>query len=397
MTVFSGAADVSLAQAAEHAMRVGDLRSAATLLGHVAAADPTDVASRMKLAACRRGLGEIEQALDAVNGALSIEPRFFLALLMKAALLERAGRLNEAGPAYGAAILQAPPDHQIDEPTRGALAHGRSVNARYTAGLHDALRASLDTLDSDDARDERKINAFIDFLLGRRKRYQQEPMGYFYPGLPAIEFWDRSTFPWLETLEAETPAIQAELAAVMRADSEDLEPYVNYDSTTPLDQWADLNRSRRWSAYHLLAFGKRVEDHCVRCPRTMAALAVTPQPVVPDRSPAAMFSVLEARTHIPPHTGVSNTRLVVHLPLVIPEGTRFRVGGETRSYRDGEAWVFDDTIEHEAWNDSGKTRIILLFDVWNPLLNPWEQAAIAAVSGALDAFNGTPSAAGSPL
>jgi aspartyl/asparaginyl beta-hydroxylase (cupin superfamily) len=109
-----------------------------------------------------------------------------------------------------------------------------------------------------------------------------------------------------------------------------------------------------------------------------------------------MFSALEPRTHIPAHTGVSNTRLVAHLPLIVPEGCRFRVGNETRTYRDAEAWVFDDTIEHEAWNDSDAVRIILLFDVWNPLLSPWEREMIAAVSGALDAFNGADGQAADP-
>ena len=393
MTAFNNAAGADVMQAAERSMRAGDFRSASLLWRQAAAANRSDIASRMKLAACLRSLGEVEQALLAVDDALSVEPRFFMALLMKASLLERAGRLKEAGPTYGLAILQAPPEHQIDDATRNALDHGRIVNRQYAAGLQDALHASLDPLRGGDAKGERKIDVFIDMLLGRRKRYQQEPLGYYYPGLPAIEFWDRSAFPWLEALEAETSAIKAELAHVMTADADALEPYVDYEAATPLDQWIDLNRSRRWSAYHLLAYGERLEDHCARCPRTMAALAAAPQPVVPDRSPSAMFSVLEPRTHIPPHTGVSNTRLVVHLPLIVPDGARFRVGGETRTYRDGEAWVFDDTIEHEAWNDSDETRIILLFDVWNPLLNPWEQAAIAAVSGALDDFNQSPSPA----
>ncbi len=109
-----------------------------------------------------------------------------------------------------------------------------------------------------------------------------------------------------------------------------------------------------------------------------------------------MFSALAPHTHIPPHTGVANTRLVVHLPLIVPDGCRFRVGNETRSYTDGEAWVFDDTIEHEAWNDSNEPRIILLFDVWNPRLSQWEQEMIAEISGALDEFNGAATSVSSP-
>ena len=107
------------------------------------------------------------------------------------------------------------------------------------------------------------------------------------------------------------------------------------------------------------------------------------------RSPAAMFSVLQPKTRIPPHTGVANFRLVVHLPLIVPGHCGFRVGGETREWRVGNAWVFDDTIEHEAWNDSDQIRIIFICDVWNPRLSVEEQVAIDKVIAATDAFNGT--------
>jgi aspartyl/asparaginyl beta-hydroxylase (cupin superfamily) len=100
-----------------------------------------------------------------------------------------------------------------------------------------------------------------------------------------------------------------------------------------------------------------------------------------------MFSILKPRTRIPPHTGVANTRLVLHLPLIVPEGCGFRVGGETRAWREGDAWVFDDTIEHEAWNDSDEPRAILICDVWSPHLSLWERERIAEVVAALDHFN----------
>jgi aspartate beta-hydroxylase len=89
--------------------------------------------------------------------------------------------------------------------------------------------------------------------------------------------------------------------------------------------------------------------------------------------------VLQPRTTIPPHTGSTNARITVHLPLVVPPGCRFRVGGETREWREGEAWAFDDTIEHEAWNDSDSPRAILILDVWNPLLSEAERAVVRAI------------------
>jgi aspartyl/asparaginyl beta-hydroxylase (cupin superfamily) len=391
----SASAIPSLEVAANRAMGMGNLRDAAALWREHLSSSEETVAAWLKLAACLRGLGEIDQALDAVEAALCLDPRGFMALMMKASLLERAGRLREAGPAYGVALLLAPPEGQLDDPTRRALAHGRDVNRTYGAELSDFLHSQVNGA-AETTGEAKRVGAFIDHLLGRRKIYRQEPVGYFYPGLPAIEFWERDAFPWLGELEAATPAILSELAGVMQGGSDEFTPYISYPESAPLDQWAELNRSRRWGGFHLLADGRRVEENCVRCPQTMAALARIPQPQTPNRSPSAMFSALEPRTHIPAHTGVSNTRLVAHLPLIVPEGCRFRVGNETRTYRDAEAWVFDDTIEHEAWNDSDAVRIILLFDVWNPLLSPWEREMIAAVSGALDAFNGADGRAADP-
>ena len=96
----------------------------------------------------------------------------------------------------------------------------------------------------------------------------------------------------------------------------------------------------------------------------------------PRYGPTAFFSILDAKTRIPPHCGVTNTRLIVHVPLVIPEGCRFRVGSTTRPWRPGEAFVFDDTIEHEAWNDSDIPRAVLIFDIWNPYLSEAERELV---------------------
>jgi len=100
------------------------------------------------------------------------------------------------------------------------------------------------------------------------------------------------------------------------------------------------------------------------------------RPRIAARAPTAFFSILDACTRIPAHTGVTNTRLTVHLPLVVPPGCGFRVGGTTREWLPGKAWVFDDTIEHEAWNDSDTPRAILIFDIWNPLLSEAERELI---------------------
>jgi aspartyl/asparaginyl beta-hydroxylase (cupin superfamily) len=134
--------------------------------------------------------------------------------------------------------------------------------------------------------------------------------------------------------------------------------------------------------------GERVDENAARCPKTMRALDSAPQPDQPGRTPAAMFSLLKPMTRIPPHNGVTNTRLVTHLALIIPEACGFRVGNDTRQWVLGKAWVFDDTIEHEAWNDSDKLRVVLIFDIWHPHLSAPERAMITAMTAGLNAFQG---------
>ncbi len=376
---------------AVQAMRAGNPGRARAILDQALTEDGQDIGLWLNLAGACRALDDLPAAFRAVEGALKVDPRSFLALLMKASLIERDGRLPEAGFAYGVALTQAPPPEILDPATRRALEHARAVNADYTQGLRRSLMdATSDARALGRTAESRRVEAFIDHVVGARRIYHQLPTTFFYPGLPSIEFYPREDFPWLTAVEAAAKAIRNELFAVMADDSMAARfgPYVDYPPGVPLDQWAELNQSPRWSAFFLFRDGEAVSGNAERCPATMAALSLAPQPRVVRRSPAAMFSVLQPKTRIPPHTGVSNTRLVVHLPLVLPGDCRFRVGNEARVWRDGEAWVFDDTIEHEAWNDSERPRTILIFDIWSPFLSEAERELVARVTAAADAFNG---------
>jgi aspartate beta-hydroxylase len=372
-------------------MRAGDPAEARAILGQALAEYPRHIALWLNLAGACRALGDTTAAFGAVEGALQVEPRSFLALLMKASLLERQGSVREAGLAYGVALTQAPDPNVLDPAARHALERARSVHADYREGLRQQLLAAVsDAKALGRSAESRRIGTFIEHLVGTRRIFHQQPTTFFYPGLPSIEFYPREDFPWLADIEVASDAIRRDLLTVMGDDelAARFGPYVDYPPGLPLDQWAELNQSPRWSAFFLFRDGEPVSGNADRCPATMAALALAPQPTVVRRSPAAMFSVLQPRTRIPPHTGVSNTRLVVHLPLILPPDCRFRVGNETRAWREREAWVFDDTIEHEAWNDSDQPRTILIFDIWSPFLSDAERALIARVTAAADAFNG---------
>jgi aspartate beta-hydroxylase len=378
-----------LKTAGDRAMRAGDPRSAAKSFERALALTPGRLELWIGLAACRRATGDAIGALTAINRGLAIEPRCFPAMLMKGSMLESEGMSNSAAITYGHAIQLAPPEAEMAEPTHRALIRAREVHGRYVEELVTSLRTEAGlTGGSAKSREARRFDTFIEAMAGRRKIYAQEPVRFNYPGLPAIEFFERGDFPWIESFEACTDAVREELLAVWADRSPELKPYVNYPDGMPLDQWAGLNRSLDWSAYFLFEDGLPVESHTHACPATMAALELVGQPHIPGRSPSAMFSILRPRTRIPPHTGVANTRLVVHLPLVVPNDCAFRVGGETRLWRTGEAWVFNDTIEHEAWNGSDQPRAILICDVWNPYVDPSERDMISRLMAAMDRFNG---------
>ena len=176
---------------------------------------------------------------------------------------------------------------------------------------------------------------------------------------------------------------------MLAADKADLEPYITHGTGESIrEKWRELHQSRRWSVYYLWRDGVAYEEHQARCPRTMAALRNWPRCEVPGASPNALFSILDAKTRIPPHTGVNNTRLIVHLPLIVPPECWFRVGGEQREWEPGKAFVFDDTMEHEAWNGSNEPRAVLIFDIWNPHVSPEERAMVSMAVEGVNEFYG---------
>ena len=109
-------------------------------------------------------------------------------------------------------------------------------------------------------------------------------------------------------------------------------------------------------------------------------------PRILGRSPFALFSLLQPGAHIKPHTGLFNTRLICHVPLIVPRGCQIRVGNETREWEEGKALIFDDSFEHEAWNRSAEARVVLIFEVWRPEISADERRALTAMFEAISAY-----------
>lgn len=368
---------------AMRAFKQGDAKQARELLQQTVVIDATQPLLWLNLALTCRALRDAEQELAALNKALALDAYFFLALLQKATLLERRGKTRQAASVFRAFLACVPPHAQQPLPLQAAVVHAQKAVAANDQTLQRHLNERLAQSANEPSQ---RFAQCMDVLLGKAKVYTQQPTFMHFPQLPAIQFYERSDFPWLDAVEAAADRIREELLNLLRHDREAFLPYVAHAEGAPLNQWRELNHSRRWGAFHLWRDGRRVEAHLARCPATAAVLEQVPRVRVHGQAPNAFFSLLEPHTHIPPHTGVTNTRLVVHLPLVVPDGCRFRVGSETRTWQAGRAWVFDDTIEHEAWNDSAEPRAILIFDIWNPYLTTQEREQVRIVTEAFGEF-----------
>jgi hypothetical protein len=334
-----------------------------------------------------RLLGDFHGSLAVLDDALAMQPYDFVALLAKAAMLEKIGGERTAADTYKNALKIAPPRKHCPPAIVAQIDHADSVVRRQAEALRDHMRSAVSALRGHvDAASLDRFDEGLEIYAGVMQAPKQEPLLLNYPRLPAIPFYDRALFPWLETLEAATPVIQKELAALLDGAFDDFAPYIAYPKGAPVNQWGELNHSRKWTSLWLWRDGVKQASVTDRCPETTALLETLPMAHQEGFAPTAVFSALQPHTHIPAHTGSANTRLLCHLPLILPGPARFRVGNTTRDWEMGQAWVFDDTIEHEAWNDADQMRVILIFDVWNPWLSDGEKTLITTMMQAQRAF-----------
>lgn len=369
---------------AQTAIAARDPRAALALLDRAAALGRANPMIELCAALAHKELGDASAEAGAVARALAIDPYFYPALLHRARMLERDGKPRQAARVFRDVLKVMSERDRRDPSLARAVQHAEGAVSQNMDSLERHLESALAELRREHAgvplaRFERSLQV----MVGRKRIYHPEPAMLHYADLPPIQFYDEALFPWLPELEASTDAIREELMGVLAESRAEFRPYVQHPPGAPLAQWAELNQSPRWSTYFLWEHGRPVDAHCARCPRTAEALRRIPMARLPNFSPTAMFSCLEARTTIPPHTGETNTRLVVHLPLIVPADCWFRVGNETREWRYGKAFVFDDSIEHEARNGSDELRVVLIFDVWNPFLSEAERDLVGGLVNAV--------------
>lgn len=383
-----------------HAMRRREFAAALPLIEAACASSPKDLLARLTLAVVHRELGDAGQELQAIDAVLAADPYFLPALLAKGAWLERQGSASGAAFHYRAALKFAPPEAHWPNELRAQLNHARVVTDAFAATMEQNLSAASAThLASLPPDAQARWREAASIMAGRTQPYTSQCNQLHVPRLPAIPFYDTAQFPWVAAIEAQTDAIRAELQAALARDGKQFAPYVAYKAGAPVNQWKDLNHSQRWSAYQLWRGGERVREHLDRCPVTAKALDAVGMAEIGGLCPNAMFSALAPHTQIPPHTGETNARIVAHLPLIVPDKCTYRVGYEQRRWEVGKVLVFDDTIEHEARNDSDELRVVLIFDIWNPYFSAGERdvaRAMMSAARALTGATGAPRADGAP-
>lgn len=347
---------------------------------------PDDAQLLTSLGHVQEAVGDAPAALEAFDALLASRPDDFAARLHRGRLLEQLGRGVEALFAYGRAI-------------HDARRHGRWLSDETTApALRDQVRHAIGTVNRgvglyyerayQPVQDRhgpdalRRVRRALAMHLGHEPLVhadpRQQPTFLYIPELPATPYLDLRGERWREALEAETEAITAELRE--RLPQAEGREAVFHSGELAEENLKGTQASRpAWNGYYFYRHGEARQANRDACPRTAAALDRAPLARIPGHGPEVLFSVFDPGTHLLPHRGVTNSRVVGHLPLIVPPDCALRVGGETHVWRRGEIVVFDDSYEHEAWNRSDAVRVVLIFDLWNPHLTPAERDAISAL------------------
>ncbi|MFM1897250.1 MAG: hypothetical protein RLZZ385_2324 [Pseudomonadota bacterium] len=344
------------------------------------------------LAVACRFLGDNKAMEQSLDDALALDPRNINALIMKGDQLLARNDMAAAGSYFDLVVKlaeQAQAGGSKSADLQNVIDHARKGQARCSEVMSNHLLSHLIAQGYDPQRSPRRFTHALDLLTGKRQVYHQKPRALYFPELPQIQFYEREEFSWVGEIEGSTDDITEELYGVVQ-DKSAFKPYLTADSRLAGSDPQKVKDNEGWQAFYLWQDGEVVLDNAVRCPRTMAALEKVPLTRIRGRGPSVLFSMLTPGARIAPHTGFVNTRLICHLPLLVPGHCALRVGNETREWERGKLLIFDDTMEHEAWNNSNQSRVVLIFDIWRPELTLEERKLVAAMLEGVDSFSAKP-------
>ncbi len=375
------------------AIRLGHFHRARDLLKRAVSVAPDHAASHHHLGRAEELIGDLEQARQGYQRAAALNAELPAARLHLAAVLEKLGETHAALVQYSRVMGDMQRRGRWLDPTTTPpalaplVAHAAQVVRDGSRALYFRLLEPLvaEFGRSGLSRVEQMLRIYLQEEAPVYPDARQQPTFLYLPGLPTTPYFERDLFPGLAAIEGQTAAIQAELQALLTGNEGNNE--VVFGSAEVAAQNLRGHRGAPgWTGYYFYRHGERREDNCAACPVSSAALDQLPLCRVEAHGPEVLFSVFTAGTHLLAQRGVTNTRVVGQLPRIVPMDCALQGGGIEHVWQEGRAVVFDDTYEHEAWNRSDATRVVLIFDLWNPHLTAVERAAVAKVVHAIGEF-----------
>ncbi len=337
------------------------------------------------LALACRDQDDMKKAVEAADRSLSLEPRNPRAMVVKGDAFFKEEDRRAAAAFYREALSYIPAQAQLAPDMAAEMQRAQermeSLAEEFASHLNDNVGDFIANAEGDTTR---MVQA-VDMLMGKRQIYYPKPRHIHFPGLPLQEFADPADFDWVPSVEAAFGDILAE-AQTLQQEQAEFGAYLKGDDSRPAYDVHGLKDNRDWGAFYLWYNGEPVPENQARCPKTTAVMEALPLVFSGCRCPNVLFSRLKAGARIPPHNGMINTRLICHLSLIIPGGCGFRVGNDVREWEPGKVWLFDDTVEHEAWNNSNEDRIILIFEMWKPGLSEEEKGLVTRLLKAVDSY-----------
>jgi hypothetical protein len=332
------------------------------------------------LGTAREKEGDLNRAVAAYLAAWRLNPKDARLALFAGAALEAAGRREDAATLFSIgddldpAVRGAKDRPDLDPEIRRRSATADRVMREHFTRLHERAVDEFARRGAGTGLARVRAANWVqthDVPVAFRTP-NQRPSLFYMPDLPAREFTPRDELPWAADIESHTAAIRDEYLAAV-ADGAQHAPYVEAGARSPI--WRELRGNPDWSALHLYKLAEET-PLARRFPKTLAALAAADIVRIDGRPMELFFSRLKPGAHIPPHHGIANNRITVHLPLIVPGDCEIRVGGGRHRWQEGEIMAFDDSFEHEAWNRAGADRVVLIFEAHHPDLSPLEREAI---------------------
>ncbi|XP_069587499.1 aspartyl/asparaginyl beta-hydroxylase isoform X5 [Ranitomeya imitator] len=338
---------IALRRRANRQQFLGRMRGSILTLQKLVQLYPEDTSLKNELGVGYLLLGDNEKAKEVYEEVLSLEPTNGFAKVHYGFILKAENKIVESIPYLKEGLLSGEPG---------------TDDGRFYFHLGDALQRAGDK------------EAYTWYEVGHKRGHfasvWQRSL-YNVDGLKAQAWWTARETGYTDlvrAMEANWKVIRDEGLAVMD-ESKGL--------FLPEDE--NLREKGDWSQYTLWQQGRKNEKSCKAAPKTCALLERFPESTGCRRG-QIKYSVMHPGTHVWPHTGPTNCRLRMHLGLVIPrQGCKIRCANDTRSWEEGKVLIFDDSFEHEVWQDANSYRLIFIVDVWHPELSQHQRRTLPAI------------------